>query len=383
MDLRAQHVAVIGGSLGGLAAANVLVQLGATVVVYEQFEHGFAERGSGINISMSLYQDIRQSSEMMRLVDVAALVPNAKKPMDDLFGAIPTMKQAFYGDAWQYLAEELPRDTVQYASQIEELVDAKTNKPKLVVDGTTQAFDLIVLADGGWSALRRHVTTTQPKYAGYVLWRCLVELEECPGFNGWGYFKHGLIGSMCYPVRRPDGGVFVNGGLYVAQPEEEVAQPQTRTRVHGFANRATPPDWFLPLVAKVFGGDAGGDVVRMYRESVRVGKVVAHPIWEFQATQMVKNRVLLLGDCAHMATPNTARGGHTALLDAQALRSSLRRMASGDTLDEALAHYNAGAVKRADALLEMGCARNRRYLPEGGMGAVTPPGALLRARGRL
>ena len=150
--------------------------------------------------------------------------------------------------------------------------------------------------------MRRHVTEVQPKYAGYVLWRSLVELEECPDFNGWGWYKHGRIASLCYPVRRPDGGVYVNGGLYVAMPEDEVTVPQLRTRVHGFANRAVPPDWFLPLVEQTFAEDAGGEVVRMYRESIRAGKVVAHPIWELEAPQMVKNRLVLLGDCAHLVT---------------------------------------------------------------------------------
>ena len=92
---------------------------------------------------------------------------------------------------------------------------------------------------------------------------------------------------------------------------------------------------------------------------------------------MVKNRVVLLGDCAHLVTPNTARGGHTALLDAQALRTSLSAVGTGASVDEALAHYNTGARERARALLEMGRARNARYLPPGGVQAAMRPADLL------
>merc|ERR1719230_234573 len=102
----------------------------------------------------------------------------------------------------------------------------------------------------------------------------------------------------------------------------------------------------MPLVRQVFAEDAGGDVVAMYEAGLRAGKVAAHPIWEFQAPQTVKNRIVLVGDCAHLATPNTGRGAHTALLDAQALRSSLSMLAGGAPGDE-----NGGAPLSLDAAL--------------------------------
>ena len=117
--------------------------------------------------------------------------------------------------------------------------------------------------------------------------------------------------------------MYINGGLYVAQPADEVAPPVQRTAVHSFADRPVPPDWFLPLVEQEFGDDANGEVLRMYAEAIKHGKVVAHPIWEFVAERTTRGRVVMLGDCAHTVTPNTARGAHTALLDAQALRGEL------------------------------------------------------------
>ena len=70
-----------------------------------------------------------------------------------------------------------------------------------------------MLADGGWSQLRSKVHGGQPTYAGYVLWRCLVKLEQVPDFKGWGFFRHGLLASLCYPVAAPDGGIYINGGI--------------------------------------------------------------------------------------------------------------------------------------------------------------------------
>ena len=41
-----------------------------------------------------------------------------------------------------------------------------------------------------------------------------------------------------------------------------------------------------------------------------------HPIWEFAADKVVNGRVVLIGDCAHMATPRTGAGAYTAMVDA-------------------------------------------------------------------
>ena len=50
MDQRPLRVAVVGGGIGGLAAANALVRLGIEVAVYEQATE-LAEVGAGVQIA--------------------------------------------------------------------------------------------------------------------------------------------------------------------------------------------------------------------------------------------------------------------------------------------------------------------------------------------
>merc|ERR1711924_280794 len=95
------------------------------------------------------------------------------------------------------------------------------------------------------------------------------------------------------------------------------------------------------------------------------------------------------GDCAHMVTPNTARGAHTALLDARALREALlsvvpapgegttQTLLRSSRLEEALRLYNAGAIERVNDLRDRGLQRNTLYVPEGGPAAVRPTRELL------
>ena len=42
---------------------------------------------------------------------------------------------------------------------------------------------MVILADGGWSTLRKNVVDGDPEYAGYTLWRGLLEMKYMPEFN--------------------------------------------------------------------------------------------------------------------------------------------------------------------------------------------------------
>ena len=43
---------------------------------------------------------------------------------------------------------------------------------------------MVILADGGWSTLRQYVVDGEPEYAGYTLWRGLLEMKYMPEFRG-------------------------------------------------------------------------------------------------------------------------------------------------------------------------------------------------------
>ena len=131
----------------------------------------------------------------------------------------------YYGDLWQYLYDGLPGGAVRFGRTIESLGDDPTRRP--TIDGTV--YDLVVLADGGWSGLRPHVTSTQPHYTGYVVWRGLVDAAAVPRYNTFGVFKAGIYDTIVMPLAG-DG-----LGLFIATPEVEAHGHQCLGR------RATRP----------------------------------------------------------------------------------------------------------------------------------------------
>lgn len=417
--LQGVEVAVVGGSLGGLAASNVLTQLGASVTLFEQYLHGFEQRGGGLGVDASLFQEIRQTSEdEIRRLPAPWPVPN-----------VPPGGGYFYGDTWQFLYEGLPENSIQYGVTITGIQGADSNRPELEITervsdteiethavpttSRKQAFDLVVLADGGWSELRHYVLSPEktedkhisrnsseeknshvhvkPLYAGYVLWRGLIKYSMLPaGWNAWGNFRSGNFTFISYPIRDPtdEEDVYVNTCAYVAMPEDEVSKPQSRVNrmLHSTianATRTIMPKWFIPLMKQQF-DDKNAGIAQMYEILAQHGKFKPHPVWEFAAPNMFRKRLLLLGDSAHLASPNTGAGAHTALLDAQALRNAFLSVGSSDRdtiLEQGLLFYNEEAVTRSEGLLRASKEVGLRYVPFS-KEAVVSPAELVATGGR-
>ncbi|KAJ1492207.1 hypothetical protein T484DRAFT_1771703 [Baffinella frigidus] len=156
-DLR---VAVVGASLGGLSAANMLNRLGANVSVFDYFPAGFHTRGGGLGA-----------------VDTDLL---ARIRADDVKQGYKAIRGHghFYGDLWQYLYEGLPAEKVHFSRDIVGIAGAETATPRLLFTGAGKGdappdgeeFDLIIGADGGKSTIRPFVTAQTPSYSGYNLW---------------------------------------------------------------------------------------------------------------------------------------------------------------------------------------------------------------------
>ena len=348
-DTAARRVAVVGASLGGLAVANVFQQLaGFEVDVFERSASTMENKGSGLGfVDVNAWQQLRRT-RMIRRGQQAHRSQGA----------------FYYGDLWQYLYDGLPGGAVRFGRTIESLGDDPTRRP--TIDGTV--YDLVVLADGGWSALRPHVTSTQPYYTGYVVWRGLVDAAAVPRYNTFGVFKAGIYDTIVMPLAGDGlGRDFIVCGVFIATPEVEARPPVPGTARHTGSLPPSVPSWFLPFFRLQFGGQANGELVRLFEAVAASGKLSAHPQYDYAADSVHAGRLLLVGDAAHMASPRTAVGAHTAILDALALRQALEGDAdaasrSAEVIDEALRRYAPGGVQRAAQLLQRAHSRQQRHI---------------------
>eukprot|EP00977_Amphora_coffeiformis_P001580 scaffold301_cov150-Amphora_coffeaeformis.AAC.4 len=355
--------AVIGGSLGGLAAAHALQQTGAwhVVDVYERSAGPLDTKGSGLGF-----------------VHVPAWEGLTGRPMIRQGRRANRAQGSFYyGDLWKYLYQGLldynrnnsSKVVVHFGKTISELQQRQRKQPPhedaVWVDG--QPYNLVVVCDGGFSSLRKSVLgnepdgAAEPKYAGYVVWRGSIPVQDLPhDFDiEEGVYKNGIYDTIVLKMAKDNGEDLWTMGSFIATPEEEIQQYWNKDR--NGKNRQdvdgnhSVPDWFLPHFEMHFSHVPG--LVPLIRYMMtKGGEITPHAQFEFGASQVHRGRVVLLGDAAHMASPRTAVGAHTAILDALALRQTLmkrcRHVGSTDNVEECLALYSTsgGGVERAQEL---------------------------------
>lgn len=350
-DCSAMKVAVIGGSLGGLAAANAFHRLGASVSVFEKYSRSFEKRGAGMGfVDVALWEQLRGARMMRR-------------------GRRACRSQGgfFYGDLWQFLYDGLPHGCVKFDYTVKDLGNDKMHP---TIYG--EVFDLAILADGGWSKLRHYVTgDKEPEYSGYVIWRGRVDLKDLPGYQDYGVWKNRIYDTIVLPIPASDGTDYVLGGTFVATPEDEIVRPEPGASRHVETTKLYEGDvnWFLRFHRQKFGQHAGGELTRFFEVAASKGKVTPGPLFEFVADRTVAGRIVIVGDAAHMASPRTASGAHTAILDAMHLLETFASAGARD-IDGSLKDYDREAVLRARQLYRRSRECAREFLPPGGKAAV-------------
>ena len=144
-----------------------------------------------------------------------------------------------------------------------------------------------------------------------------------------------------------NGEQYIMGGVGVGAPESAVHRPGDGVSRHVITEGGKIPDWFLPCVRKSFAGQGDGQVVKWLELAATKGKITEQPLFEFKADVVAKGRVVLIGDCAHMASPRTAAGAHTGILDAAGLYEAFSRHPGKDNIDAAIKVYEVGGRRRA------------------------------------
>ena len=388
MDHR-RRAAVIGGSLGGLAAANALHRSGVfeKVDVYERASGPLHEKGSGLGFVQVSAWEALVGKPMMRRNQRASRHQGS----------------FFYGDLWKFLYDSLPEDTVHFGKTINNLTHAGETQQQTGASSPSQAivvegvsYDFVVVCDGGFSKSRQYVLKDKvdrfvsPEYAGYVVWRGSVPESDLPidviQNIEEGVYKNGIFDTIVLKMAKDNGEDIWTMGTFIATPEDEVSlywdkkedgasRHATHTVERSSSSSLAPEkdslQWLVPHFKAYFGNVPG--LVRLIECMLRHGSISPHPQYEFGADRVHRGRVLLLGDAAHMASPRTAVGAHTAILDALAMRQALlmasKTSGNGNIscdLDNVLTIYSEGGIQRAQELFARSREISRQFVPVNG-----------------
>ncbi|MFB9494842.1 FAD-dependent monooxygenase, partial [Nonomuraea dietziae] len=326
---------VIGGGIGGLAAAVALRRTGWQVNVLERVS-AFAEVGAGLSQSpnamralaaLGLGEQARQVS-MPTWATHTMRLPSGRHLMRAPAQGDPPLRAFRRSALHRLLRQALPEDVVRTGIEVTGLTQ-DAEKVTITHTADRQEADLVIGADGIHSVTRRLLWphAPGPRFLGYTAWLGLADTPiAVSGSMTMGRGRYFLI----HPVA--PGQVYWALGTAADQPgvrfDDELEQ--VRRRIDGWHDpiatllKATPPE--------------------------QVRHIDIHDLPDLPS--FTSGRVALLGDAAHAMSPDRGQGAGQSIEDAVVLAAAL---ATHGTVPEALTAYDAQRRPRTQTT-----ARNAR-----------------------
>ncbi|WP_431021764.1 FAD-dependent urate hydroxylase HpxO [Erwinia rhapontici] len=333
---------IIGAGIGGMCTAIALKRCGIDSEVYEAVKEikpvgaaisiwpngvkclnylGMKDalRAIGGPMHYMAYKDY-QSAETLTQFSLDALVQDSgERP----YPVARSELQSMLLNTWGF-------DNVQFGKRVSRVEQQSDGVTAFFEDGSEAQGDLLIACDGTHSVVREHVLgyATERRYAGYVNWNGLVEIDEslAPA-NQWTTFVGEGKRVSLMPIAGNRFYFFFDVPLPKGLAEDRISLRDDLSRY--FAGWAAPVQ---QLIAQL--------------NPETTNRVEIHDIEPF--AQLVKGRVALLGDAAHSTTPDIGQGGCAAMEDAVVLAMTLHSNSLG--IEDALLRYQH---KRADRVKDL------------------------------
>ncbi len=361
---RPPRALVIGGSLGGLFAANLLHRQGWEVQVFEQAGVALAGRGAGIITHPDLFAALTRIGICMDErfgVDIAGRVA-----FDRSGAAVGTLdiKQCLttWARLYALLKAAFPADRYHFDHACTGVTQDAHTVTASFAHGTTAQGDLLIAADGIRSVVRAQIAPEdRPSYAGYVAWRGLVaENELTPATHRDLFPRFGFSLAPCehmlgYPVAGFTNSTRAGERCYNFvwyRPAHALRElPQLCTDSHGHRHdMSIPPPLIRAAVLDDLRHSAQAALSPQFAEVVtQTRQPFFQAIFDLESPAMAQGRIALLGDAAFVARPHCGMGVSKAAGDALALADALQAADQDPT--QALPHYSATRVRFGHAVV--------------------------------
>jgi len=362
MKHKALSVAIIGGGIGGLAAALSLLRAGLDVHVYERSKR-LSEVGAGIQVSPNASRILHGFglADALASMGVKPLAMHQRRWDDGrtlLRTPLAEAMEAAFGfphyqmhraDLLNTLACALPAERLHVGHRFTALVDHGDHVAATFENGTRISVDALVGADGIHSAVRDILFDPEkPHFSGCVAYRGLVpasrlthlDLEvTCQVWMGPGkHFVHYYVQN-----RR-----LVN---WIVAIEQDTWTRESWTDRGEVADALAAHEGWHPQVRGIL--EAADETF----------------IWAlFDRRPMARwsvGRVTLLGDACHAMLPFMAQGAAQAIEDGATLAACMSQ-ATAQTVPDAFRRYEALRLPRASRVHGLSeINKTRFHLPDG------------------
>lgn len=317
-------IGVIGGGIGGVAAAAALHRAGFSATVYERAPQ-LTEIGAGMMLwpnatrvlkSLGILDDVVSrsgpNSYFLVRTDSGEILMNIALGRFDV-PALCTRRS----DLLAALVSVLPSERIQLGCEMTHLEQCKSKVRIHFADRAFTEHDAVIGADGIRSRVRAQLFgISNPVYRGYAIWRGVATYRGHAiqrGHNSESWGSGSRVGIL--DIGHGHFTWYATANLARFQP----SSPEDRKSrlLQRFAQ------WHDPIPALI---EATGSILEN-------GAYDLPPL-----RRWTSGRVTLLGDAAHPCTPNLGQGGCLALEDAIVLAKSFSMERS---IDSALSRYES------------------------------------------
>ena len=316
-------ILVVGGSLGGLFAANILLRQGHDVTLLEKTVGSLDGRGAGIVTHDALAQALRAAGVT---VDETLGVPVTKRITLGADGQslgeleLPQVLTS-WSRLYQMLKESFPIERYLQGKTVKSVAQDANAVQVMCEDGSQYDAELLIASDGIRSGVRAQVAPQiQPKYAGYIAWRgvcdeaCLSNYTLDTLFNRFGFCLPNGEQMLGYPVAgsgndtRPGKRRYNFVWYRPASEHEELIDLLTDDNGHYYPTGIPPlkVSWkHIAHMRKV----AREILAPQYAEILeKTAAPFLQAIYDVRSEQIVFGRIALMGDAAFVGRPHVGMG---------------------------------------------------------------------------
>jgi len=341
-----RSIGIVGGGVAGCALAVALRGSGIDVTIIEA-QDKWGPIGAGLTITGPALRAIRSLGLLEELIARGG-------PVYDYVLADAKTEVIETRPLLQLVGEELPALVEVHRPELHELLSRTARGSGAVVrtgatvqaihadgdrvlvslsDGTGLGFDLLVGADGAHSGIRRLLwpgVETAP--TGGSIWRAFVAVDDVPERFATTFIS--ALGPANRVVSAPTSG----GRVYVAIVEPEAV------------SRRVSDDELVPMIRERL-SDYTGWIGELRDRITDPSQVTYRPLETLLVpAPWYRDRVVLIGDAAHVMPPALAYGAGLAFEDAVVLAEELR---TGEPAATALARFMDRRFERARFVVDM------------------------------
>ena len=316
-------ILVIGGSLGGLFAANILLRQGHDVTLLEKALGSLDGRGAGIVTHDALADALREAG--ITVDDSLGIAVSKRVTLGadgESLGEMPLPQiLTSWSRLYHLLKENFPSERYLQGKNVKTVTQDASHVQVTCEDGSSYQAELLIASDGIRSAVRAQVAPyIQPEYAGYIAWRGVCDESHLSNytldtlFNYFGFCLPNGEQMLGYPVAGSGNDIRPGKRRYnfvwyrPAHEDSELVKLLTDADGHYYPTGIPPlkVSWkHIADMRKV----AHTILAPQYAEILeKTASPFLQVIYDVRSEQIVFGRIALMGDAAFVGRPHVGMG---------------------------------------------------------------------------